>query len=351
MKKRSIALIALLVILAMLASGSMFSAFAANNFTDVSASHWAKSDIDFAANNGIVNGYPEWDGSFTFKPQAGVTYEEAATMLYRALRAAGMLREADENALLEKYAFELDAAEIAAWARTYVAYGLEFGLIDQSELPLFVNPVTKLGNPAPRVSVAIWTAKALDKPFAGLYYMPYTDASAITDAQAPYIDMLYRHGIMKGSLQADGSIAFQPSSGVKRCEFAAIANRVFNNVNADYSLEKESYTYEQKIDGTTLRLNKNAVTTGSSSGYIAVTGMTGLDGRNPQVIYIGGPSMQRGKIKDVKKIDTSSSVITITLSGKDIQYISNKSTVSASTLKAGSSITFIADGIYLLETK
>lgn len=100
---------------------------------------------------------------------------------------------------------------------------------------------TKLGNPAPRLAVAIWTAKALDKQAAGAYYLPFTDASQIDDASAKYVDMLYRHGIMKGSWQPDGTVAFQPSAGVKRSEFAAISNRVFNNAGAEYDITKEMY--------------------------------------------------------------------------------------------------------------
>jgi S-layer family protein len=51
-----------------------------SSFTDC-AGHWADSYIAFAAGQGIVNGYP--DG--TFKPDATVSYDEAITMIVRAL--------------------------------------------------------------------------------------------------------------------------------------------------------------------------------------------------------------------------------------------------------------------------
>ncbi len=52
-----------------------------SQFSDVEAGAWYTGYINVAANEGIVNGYP--DG--TFKPANNVTYAEAVTMLVRAL--------------------------------------------------------------------------------------------------------------------------------------------------------------------------------------------------------------------------------------------------------------------------
>ena len=65
---------------------------AAVTFTDVTGNYWAYGDIDFAAQKGIVNGYDAAGGTHVFYPENQVSYEEAATMLYRALGAAGRLR-------------------------------------------------------------------------------------------------------------------------------------------------------------------------------------------------------------------------------------------------------------------
>ena len=51
------------------------------SFSDVSASHWASGYINLASSLGLIKGYPEG----TFKPDATVSYVEAATMLLRAL--------------------------------------------------------------------------------------------------------------------------------------------------------------------------------------------------------------------------------------------------------------------------
>ena len=64
------------------------AAAATVSFTDVAAGYWAYDDIDFAAQKGIVNGYDAAGGTHVFYPENQVSYEEAATMLYRALAAA-----------------------------------------------------------------------------------------------------------------------------------------------------------------------------------------------------------------------------------------------------------------------
>ncbi len=50
-------------------------------FTDVKKGSWAAGYINYAANQGIIKGYPEG----TFMPNSQVTYAEAATMLLRTL--------------------------------------------------------------------------------------------------------------------------------------------------------------------------------------------------------------------------------------------------------------------------
>ena len=346
--------ICLAVILLMILSMLPCAAFADSiSFTDVSSSHWAKEDIDFASSMGIVNGYPSWDNSsYSFQPESSVTYEEASAMLYRALKAAGKL---DETVIAEdsiaKYQDAMDSAGIAAWAREYVAYLLETGIVESSDLAAFINPSTGYGKPVPRGTIAIWTAKAMDKPLAGVYYLPYTDASSITDEEAPYVDMLYRHGIMQGSLQNDGTVAFKPDDGVKRCEFAAIANRVYKAAGNTYSLSTESYEYDLKLDGTSLRLASDAITVGSQTNYVAVSGMTNMNGGSPEVIFVGNPERRTGTVKSVVKLDSYSTVVTITTASKDVQYILNSSTVKTKTPTAKAAVTYISDGIYLIEIK
>ena len=79
-----------------------------NIFTDVPADHWANAYINKAAELGIVGGFK--DG--TFGPSVTVTYEQAVTMIIRALDGAelaaqsggypdGFLSVASEHGFLE----------------------------------------------------------------------------------------------------------------------------------------------------------------------------------------------------------------------------------------------------------
>lgn len=334
--------------------GALTASAAPAAFTDVSASYWAKSDIDFAASKGIVNGYQQYDGTYTFAPENSVTYEEAATMLYRSLVAAGKAK--DISAIdVTKYDEAIAAANISDWAKSYVVYGLAAGIIDQSELAIFVNKDTMLGNPAPRITVAIWTAKALGKQYAGMHYLPYTDAEMITDEEAKYVDLLYRQGIMQGSLQTDGTIAFKPDSGVKRSEFAAISNRVYNNTAAGSDYTKDIFNYEvssaKEADTPQLRVASDARVYGDWSNFSVISGIALPDGEAPQIHLVGTPKVQSGQIKTVENLTSDITKVGIEMSGVTVYYIIDTFTENGAQIKAGTNASFINDGIKIIEIK
>lgn len=78
-------------------------------FTDVLAGHWANTYIGKAAELGIVNGY----GGGKFGPSDTVTYEQALTMLVRALNL-------EENAL-----------EAGGYPMGYISVAQEYGFTYQ----------------------------------------------------------------------------------------------------------------------------------------------------------------------------------------------------------------------------
>lgn len=341
-------------------------AHAAASFMDIPANYWAKNEIAFAAEKGIVNGYEAGNGTYIFQPENAVSYEEAATMLYRSLEAAGRLKpyEAQTDAsgaivtLEAKYNDVLNSANISSWAREYVAYCIENEIIDKDELSTFVNSQTKLGNPAPRLDVAVWTAKALDKNIAGVVNLPYTDASLIDDESAAYVDMLYRHGIMQGSLMLDGTVAFQPKSGVKRSEFAAIANRVFNNANLGYDEAKETFNYitdanNSFYEGARIRIMAGLGTKmiGKYEQGVVVSGMTFAKGDTPQAHYVGAPEKKSGTVVSAETLASNIMKVVISVNGEDIAYLFDSDTVNTAKIKSGTKVTFIADGVKLIEVK
>ncbi len=79
-----------------------------SRFTDVSKWAWYKDAVNWAAENGIVNGFQ--DG--TFQPEGNVTREQMATMLYRYAAFKGY----DTTARIELSHFS-DAASIQAYAQ------------------------------------------------------------------------------------------------------------------------------------------------------------------------------------------------------------------------------------------
>jgi len=76
-KRKAFLAAVVLTVVAGLAGGGV--ALAVQSFTDVPPSHAFASEIEWAASNGIVNGYP--DGSF--KPSANVTRQAAAAFQSR----------------------------------------------------------------------------------------------------------------------------------------------------------------------------------------------------------------------------------------------------------------------------
>ena len=56
-----------------------------SGFTDVASTHWGLIYIEACAEAGIINGYEQSDGTYTFNPADDVNRAEAATMIARAL--------------------------------------------------------------------------------------------------------------------------------------------------------------------------------------------------------------------------------------------------------------------------
>lgn len=95
-----------------------------NPFSDVKAGKWYTDYVIWAAEIGIVEGYP--DG--TFRPDKEVTREEAVTILgrYYKLNAPETVYTCT---ILVTYFPHTDTAEIADWAQKWVYEGMRIGAI------------------------------------------------------------------------------------------------------------------------------------------------------------------------------------------------------------------------------
>jgi len=365
-------------------SGKNYSyAMKASDFTDVPADYWGYPYIDFSADNGIINGYPSYDGTYQFRPENSVTKEESVAMIYRALLAVNQLKSEEDFSGEYTELFQTD--RIAEWAWKFVSYGLKYGWISESELSEFTDE-NGHGIAAPRQQVAVWTAKAMNRNLSPAYSLIYVDKDSISGENLPYIDLLYRQGIMQG----DDTKMFHPESGIKRSEFAAICNRVYDLASSGaYSVDREvqSYrgtivsvdTYNNKImmtqsDGTgrVIQINPKtqivingkvnynglgSISTGSTA-VVAWGAFYGTDQNNEssdsvlQLIIETKLQTRTGLLSGIEKIDSETSLLKIENGDGDvIYYIQDKNSQTDGNLRKGKVVTFIADGIKILEIK
>lgn len=354
----------------------------AADFTDVAADYWGYQYIDFSAGNGIINGYQSPDGTYRFLPENPVSREESMAMLYRALSAAGTAKSGED--FTSEYTDVFAENKIAQWAQKYVAYGLKYQLLTNEELADFTDE-NGLGIPAPREQVALWTAKAMDRNLSPAYSLIYVDKDNISTEKLPYIDLLYRHGIMQG----DDTKMFHPANGIKRAEFAAICNRVYESAAADtYSAAKEvqSYrgtivsvdSYNSKImmtqsDGSGRVIQINPKTQIVINGKVNYNALKGIEINSAAVVAWGAfyhpdessseqkilqlhvitkAQTRTGLLSGIEKMDRETSILEIENGdGDPIYYVLDKDSRTDGTLKKGTEITFLADGIKILELK
>ncbi len=381
-KRLAIIVMALIIGLGLFSfPGEKFSyAMTAVDFGDVAANYWGYAYIDFAAERGIINGYPLADGSYRFLPENAVTREESMAMLYRALSAADELKSTDDSSA--EYTDLFAENKIADWAKTYVAYGMKYALITEEELRDFTDENGR-GIPAPREQVALWTAKAIERPLSPAYSLIYIDKDSISAEKLPYIDLLYRQGIMQG----DDTKMFHPASSIKRAEFAAISNRVFALAEAElYSIDKEIQSYRGTVvsvdsynsklmmtqsDGTGRVIQINPKTQIVINGKVNYNGLAGVsmgttaivawgafyNENNPkvdalQLHVITKTQTRTGLLTGIENLDSSTSLLQIENSDKDtIYYILDKNSRTEKTPRKGTEVTFLADGIKILEMK
>ena len=354
----------------------------ASGFTDVTADYWGYPYIDFSAGQGIINGYLSNDGTYQFLPENPVSREESMAMLYRALDAADELKSGED--FTAEYAELFAACRIAEWAWKYVAYGLKYELLTEKEVSGFTDE-TGLGITAPREQVALWTAKATGRNLSPASSLIYVDKDNISTEMTAYIDLLYRHGIMRG----DDRKLFNPRDGIKRAEFAAICNRVYESANSEtYSVEKEIQSFRGTIasvdsgnskimmtqsDGTGRMIQINPKTQIVINGKVNYNGLGGISTGSTAVVAWGAfydlngieredkilqlhvitkTTAMTGLLTGMERMDNETSILEIeNEDGDSIHYVLDKESLTDGTPKKGKEVTFIADGVRILEMK
>ena len=199
-------LAALLLVLAMILSGSVCAVSAATlPFEDVSMFSWYYSDVKNAHEQGLVDGVTPT----RFSPTGTLTIAQAIKL------AAALHQKAQTGAVTLKNG--------SPWYRSYLEYAVEHGVIEESYLGY---SAAALNAPIQRAEFAHILYGAA-KSYAVINEI---GANALPDVKtgdryADEIYALYRAGVLNGS---DRSGTFYPTSLIRRSEAAAILIRAFD---------------------------------------------------------------------------------------------------------------------------
>ncbi len=366
---------------AVIITAGLFAApiWAETNFTDVDPGYWGADYIQAAAEAGIIDGYPSANtGTFVFKPENMVSKQESATMIYRTLANAGLLNE--DTDLSAEYTDILKVCSIDSWAGRYAAYGFKYSYLTQADFAASTKTLKGGAVNAPRQTIAAWSAKAMGYELSPLSILPYADAAAVSAEMIPYVDALYRAGIMTGDTKGN----LNPSAGIKRVEFAAICTRllawaeetgdttqaarkladsliIISGTVTDINVSAQTLLIKND-DGQTSRIqiasDSEIILDGAEAEFSDLSvlwnrysSVSCIMGAGGQVLVQTSALVQTGIIDSISYEDDYAVLAIDMAGGARVKYCYDDSTVSENAIKENDEITFIADGAYLLETK
>lgn len=369
LRRATVFLLTLALLLAAPAAGPAAHA-AGGGFTDVADSYWGAAFVGFAAEAGIINGYPLPDGRRAFRPENPVTREESMQMVYKAAVNSGA-RPAPAPDQPAAYADLLATHGIAAWAYECVAFGLAEGILSEAELGGFRNDAgTPL--PATRLEVARWAAKALDRTYLAATSLDFPDKDKIARTDLIYADLLHRMNIMVGDEQG----RFHPDANIRRVEFAVICTRMYDLADAPFSIGREVRSFTGTVSGSSADAGRIFLSTAAGGARILDVESTAvflLDGRPAsraqafaglsegalvsiasdsfgQVHIQTRPVSGQGRVEAVEPQGGGILAVTLTLAGGTARYYFDPSSTAGPVPAAGQTLFFIADGVRLVET-
>lgn len=333
-------------------------------FTDVPKDHWAYDIVDQAQKAGLVKGVSE----ALYEPQREVTKQEMAIILYRVRRLFDSSIEAENY--IESQDVAVKSGKVDDWAQKEVSYGLEKGFWSFNDFSGGSAPGS-----ASRQMIARWLFDSTPhlKTF-GLMIFNYLDNADIDPAYYPYVDAMYKYGIMIG-----GGGMFNPQNGISRAEAATVAVRMRNIISGELNvIGKQPFVYESGVlsefnaKSRSFKLGEKLICISSDSKILLdgkivdISGLAELAGKQLAVsMYINGENVRsiimqtrpisvNGKVERIVKHSingTAHEVVTINVGGTSFDYVRDNNTDTLRTLTVGNNVAFIADGIYLLEIK
>ncbi len=159
------------------------------SFSDVK-NHWANSYIAYAASMGIIEGYP--DG--TFRPDNTVTYQEAVTMIVRALGYQ-------------------DQYLTGTWPASHVSMAKSLGIL---------KDIVATADGANRGDVAIMLYNAIALPT-----VTYTTTGDLDQTGSSMLERLDATCQGRAILDADGALGFEYAEGVDLSDFYGYNVKVY----------------------------------------------------------------------------------------------------------------------------
>lgn len=260
-KRLAAMMLTLVMTLSLLATSA-----SAVSFTDMT-NHWAKEDVEYLANLGVVKGLSDT----TFAPNQKMTACEALLFCSRTTGVSATDKEKIAKAWAEKLKDLLPEA-MYSWAAEEMAVCLETGIITEAELKA-MNDAGGLTKSISRENLAMYLVRAMQlAPLAQSltsYPLTFADASSIAPSLQPYVYLLSMYGIVKGN-QAN---QFLPQDSLTRAEMATMLRRAldFMDERGIYA-ELPAYTDYEWVGGTI------AAVTNAGNGVTLLTLNSDLSG-------------------------------------------------------------------------
>lgn len=224
--------------------GSMGVTAYGASFADIDTVTWSgfKPFLNQAAELGLMSGYEE-NGKRYCKPRNNVTYCEAVQLMYSIMKVYS--GQDVNDATVTKWKPVISAYNIPEWAYKATAYGLENSILTTAELNKLQGG-TKYAN---REDVGVIFGKAVDtvagydiKSGASL---TYNDASQISAAAVPYLELLNRVNLMVG----DSDNKFNPKANITRAEMAVLSVKSYTKLT-ETEVETPTVKTESTAAGT-----------------------------------------------------------------------------------------------------
>ena len=189
-----------------------------NIFNDVPQNHWARTEIEYFYEQGIVDGY----GNGIFKPSGGVTREEFCKLLVATFNYEPEMPKTQSFSDVKANRWSYKYVE--ACRNFLTAYSNPFG-----GLPSFrpTEDATREDIAVALVLMMGYTEEdAKDKDYA---IKNFADGSSIAPALRSYVSIACEKGLING--YPDGT--FGPTKGISRAETVVLLNRVTKQAAAD----------------------------------------------------------------------------------------------------------------------